>query len=126
MHRTILKVFFYKCAFVNFFVFSLLRAPEVYLRAVGSFIGTPVVTMVDGLPPELSWLWFLGFWVSFFDKLRNEMDSRERERILSKSEIKFLPLTWTQTLNWLKLEAFEVPVIKTASHHFDVFFGSKK
>ena len=54
------------------------------------------------------------------------MDSRERERILDKSEIKFLPLTWTQTFNWLKLEAFEFRVIKTASHHFDVFFGLKK
>ena len=54
LHRTILKVFVRKLAFVKIFVFSLLRAPGVYLRAVGSFIGTPVVTMVDGLPPELS------------------------------------------------------------------------
>ena len=66
-----------------------------------------------------------GFFVLFFHYLRNEMDSGERERILRKSEIKFPPLTWTQTLNWLKLEAFEFLVMKIASHHFDVSFVSK-
>ena len=62
----------------------------------GSFIGTPVVTMVDGLPPELSqgnvgfrdqawgqcWLFLLVFWVSFFDFLRDENDSANCKRIL--------------------------------------------
>ena len=53
------------------------------------------------------------------------MDSRERERILSISKIKFPSPIWTQTLNWFKLEAFEVKIIKTASHHFDVLSGRK-
>ena len=53
------------------------------------------------------------------------MDSRECERILDRSKIKFPFLTWTQTLNWFTLEAFEVKIIKTASHHFDIFLARK-
>ena len=55
------------------------------------------------------------------------MDSRERKRILRKSESKFHALTWVQTLNWLKLEAFEDRVMKAASHCFGflIVYGEK-
>ena len=44
-HRTILKFFL---------IFRFFGEPVWYFKGNGSFIRTPVVTMVDGLPPELS------------------------------------------------------------------------
>ena len=63
-------------------------------------------------------LFFFGFWLSFFDVLRYEMDCDQRVRILSRWTKKSPVLKWIQTLNWLKQEFNYFEVIEIAPHSF--------